>query len=319
MRLGLHTDSLRRLPLDAALELAASVGVRAVEIPCGGQSTAPHLSLQALLSSELERARLRSALDRHGLQLSALNCSAWPLHPTRHDEHSRLIRDTVRLANLLGAETIVTMSGCPGDGSATVNWIWYPWPQDAVDLLQRHWHRAVDFWATVGAHAREHGVTRIAMELHPVHLVHNVPTLTRLREAVGDCIGANLDPSHFFWQQVDPLRAVEALGAAVYHVHLKDLVIRPDEMALAGVLDDRPFGSSDRAWSFATVGMGHGRGFWRQFVDALASVGYDGALSIENADPSITAHPHVSQEDALRAAATLASAILAKRSGSALP
>ena len=114
--------------------------------------------------------------------------------------HEALIADTIRLAELLGVRTIVTMSGCPGDGAgaSTVNFVWYPWPEDAVALRERQWETAVAFWRPMIGFASEHGVARIAFELHPLHLVYNVPTLLRTRDAVGPILGANVDPRTCF-------------------------------------------------------------------------------------------------------------------------
>ena len=52
------------------------------------------------------------------------------------------------------------------------------------------------------------------MELHPGFMCYNPTTLLRLREAVGDGIGANLDPSHLFWQGIDICEAIKLLGKA---------------------------------------------------------------------------------------------------------
>ena len=153
------------------------------------------------------------------------------------------------------------MSGCPGDGPAgtTVDWLFYPWPADAMALLERQWAEAIPFWQEIASLAGANGVTRIAFELHPLHLVYNVPTLVRMRDAVGPVIGANLDPSHLFWQQMDPLAVIRALGPAIHHVHLKDTQVVADQVALAGVLDQRPFEDvANRAWVFRTVGRVHG-------------------------------------------------------------
>lgn len=188
------------------------------------------------------------------------------------------------------------MSGSPGDGpgASTVNFTWYPWPADAIALLDRQWAAAIELWQDLGAYAREAGIERIALELHPLHLVYNVPTLHRMREAVGPIIGANLDPSHLFWQGMDPLAVIRALGPAVYHVHLKDTEIKPDQVAIAGVLDQRPFDDPGaRAWVFRTVGSVHGRQFWADFLAALRDVGYDDVLAIENEDASLPAEAAV--------------------------
>ncbi|HKY89190.1 MAG TPA: sugar phosphate isomerase/epimerase, partial [Candidatus Limnocylindrales bacterium] len=205
MELGLYTDSVAGLAFEDALNLAAQVGATGLEIATGGQSRAPHLRLDELLADPEARDRWRDAIDERGLRLAALNCSAWPLHPVVGEAHAAIIRDTIRLAELLGVTKIVSMSGAPGDGpgSTTVNFVWYPWPDDAVLLLERQWDAAIVFWTEMTAFALDHGVERIAFELHPLHLVYNVPTLQRMRAAVGPIIGANLDPSHLFWMGMD--------------------------------------------------------------------------------------------------------------------
>jgi sugar phosphate isomerase/epimerase len=286
--LCLYTDSVSDLSFEAALDLAARIGCGSIEIAAGGQSSAPHLRIDELLGDRRKRLAFADAFATRGLTIAALNCSAWPLHPVHGPAHEKLIRDTIRLAGELGVETVVSMSGTPGDGPAasTVDWVFYPWPADAVALLTRQWEIAIPFWQEMAAHAASNGVRHIAFELHPLHLVFNVPTLQRMRDAVGPVIGANMDPSHLFWQQMDPLAAIVALGPAIQHVHLKDTGLQADRVALAGVLDTTPFEDArERAWVFRTVGRAHDRAWWASFIAALRSVGYDGPLSIENEDP----------------------------------
>lgn len=288
MDLCLYTDSVPDLPFEGALDLAARIGCGSIEIAGGGQSSAPHLRLGELLGNRASRNAFSHAFETRGLRIAALNCSAWPLHPVHGPAQESIIRDTIRLAGELGVETVVSMSGTPGDGpdASTVDWVFYPWPADAVALLARQWEIAIPFWQEMAAHAEANGVKRIAFELHPLHLVFNVPTLLQMREAVGPVIGANMDPSHLFWQQMDPLAAIEALGPAIQHVHLKDTGLQADRLKLAGVLDTTSFAeATDRAWVFRTVGRAHDRAWWASFIGALRSVGYDGPLSIENEDP----------------------------------
>ncbi|HET9615172.1 MAG TPA: sugar phosphate isomerase/epimerase [Candidatus Limnocylindrales bacterium] len=308
MEIGLYTDSLSSLPFEEMLDVAAASGVTAIEIATGGQSSAPHLDVDALLASASARATFQDAFASRGLRIAALNCSAWPMHPVVGAAHSALIDKTLRLAAELGVTKIVTMSGCPGDGrdATTVNWVWYPWPDDAVALGRRGWDEGVAFWTDKVRRANEAGVDRIAFELHPLHLVYNVPTVLAFRAAVGDGIGVNLDPSHLFWQQMDPIAAVRALGRAVHHVHMKDTEIVADQVALAGVLDNRSFDTpTERAWTFRTAGRIHPASWWAQFIAALADAGYDDALSIEQEDP------YASQVDGVREAAGFIAGLLA--------
>ncbi len=310
MELGLFTDSVENLPFEAALDLAESVGATGIEIAAGGTSGMRHLRTEELLVDRDARSRFVGAFERRGLRIAALNCSGFPLHPVIGPQQRESIERTIRLAEMLGVTKIVTMSGTPGDGpgSSTVNWVWYPWPADALALLERQWDEAIAFWTEMATFARDHGIDRIAYELHPLYLVYNVPTLGRLRDAVGPIVGANVDPSHMFWQQMDPLAVVRALGSAVYHVHLKDTQLVPDRVALAGVLDQHPFEDpANRAWVFRTIGRGHGRPFWAAFVAALAEVGYDDVLSIENEDESQPA------EEGVREAAAIMRSIVPAR------
>jgi len=288
VELCLYTDSVPQHDLEGALEVAAAIGATAVEIAAGGQSSAPHMRVFELVADAGKRRAFGEALAARGLRLAAVNCSAWPLHPRVGDQHHDIIKAAIRLAGQMGVTKIVTMTGCPGDGpeARTINWVFYPWPPEGVALLESQWQQAIRFWKQLAAFAVDHGIERIALELHPMHLAYNVPSLLRLREAVGPIIGANVDPSHMFWQRMDPIAVVRALGDAVHHVHLKDVAFNPDQLGLAGVLDSRPFADpSARAWTFRTVGLGHGEEFWRPFFAALAAAGYDDVLSIENEDP----------------------------------
>jgi sugar phosphate isomerase/epimerase len=314
MQLSLYTDSVARLSLEGALDLAAEIGAGAVEIAAGGQSSAPHMRIDRLLADPRELDRFRDAIESRGLLIGALNCSSWVMHPVHSDRHEQIILSTIELAERLGVSTIVSMSGCPGDGpgSTTINWVWYPWPEDAVALRERQWDATTALWQRIARRAQDAGVTRIAFELHPLHLVYNVPTLMKMRAEVGPIIGANMDPSHLFWQQMDPLAVIRALGNAIFHVHLKDTQIVPDQVALAGLLDGRPFENpAERAWTFRTVGVGHGPEFWAAFVDELRTVGFDGVLSIENEDPYQPA------EEGVRQAASFILPFLADRAHSA--
>jgi sugar phosphate isomerase/epimerase len=287
MILCLNTDSLGALAFEDALDVSAGLGIEAVEVAAGGHSAAPHMCIEELLGDPAARARFTDAIESRGLRLNAINCSSDPLHPGHGAEHLGLIKDSIRLAGELGVQKIVAMSGCPGDSPSarTVNWIWFPWPQEMLAIREQQWEIAIELWREVADFAARHGVRQIALELLPLQLVYNVPTMLRLRDAVGPAIGANVDPSHMFWQQMDAAAVVRALGPAVHHVHLKDTQLFGQELALNGVLDGRSWDDpAHRSWVFRTVGQGQPAGVWRAFLDALAEIGYEDALSIENED-----------------------------------
>ena len=133
--------------------------------------------------------------------------------------------------------------------------------------------------------AKNMEVRKIALELHPGFMVYNTETLLRLRAAVGDTIGANFDPSHLYWQGMDPIAAARALRGAIYHVHAKDTKIDEQNTKVNGVLDTKSLADiQNRSWIFRTVGYGHSEGWWRDFISELKIGGYDGAVSIEHED-----------------------------------
>jgi len=292
LELALFTNALRQRPLTEALDLATSLGLGAVEVAVGGAATFPHLDAPDLLRKPAARRVLEAELKSRGLRICALNCSGFPMHPEYGEAHTQAVEDALRLAHFLEVDTVVAMSGCPGDSpnSRTLNWIVCPWPTELAAVLGDQWERAIEVWAELADLAKKLGTRRIALELHPMQLAYNVPTLLRLRNAIGPIIGANVDPSHLFWQQMDPVLVVRALGDLVCHVHLKDLEIRQAACAIAGVLDTTSFSLPDeRSWNFRTVGRGHGAEFWQNFLSELRDVGYRGSLSVENEDPFQTA------------------------------
>ena len=288
MKIGMITDSLPELSFDGVLDVAQRLGLECVEFGCGNWSSAPHLDLQRLLADADARRTFMAALERRGLAISALNCSGNPLHPGESGRrHDAVTRDTIRLAGLVGVDRVVMMSGCPGaPGNSHANWITTEWPPEVREILHWQWQDVlIPYWRDLVAYARAQGVTRLCLELHGHQNVYSVATLQRLRDAVGDTVGANFDPSHLMWMGADPIAAIRALGPAIYHVHAKDTRIEPGAAGLNGIIDTIPADRyRERAWNYITLGYGHGEEWWRTFCAALAAAGYDDVLSIEHED-----------------------------------
>ena len=197
---------------------------------------------------------------------------------------------TFLLAEQLGLDTVVMMSGLPGGSpeDRTPTWIVTSWPPETEEILRWQWQAAVPVWKDLAARARDHGVRHIALEFHGWQLVYNVETLRRLQSEVGgDILGVNLDPSHLFWMGADPIEVAKALADCIYHVHIKDVRLEPAAgqntlLDTKGVLE-----YASRSWNFVTPGSGHGADWWRTFLRTLRQIGYDGALSIEQEDYTI--------------------------------
>ena len=227
MKLGLVTDSLADRSLAEAAAVCRGLGLEQVELGCGNWSPAPHVDLKGLTADAGARHRLLDTLGENGLTISALNCSGNPLFPGEKGAGDRAVAEgTFLLAEQLGVETVVMMSGLPGGcpEDRTPTWIVTSWPPETEEILRYQWKAAVPVWKALAARARDHGVKRIALEFHGWQLVYNVETLRRLRSEVGDDIlGVNLDPSHLFWMGADPVEVARALADCIYHVHIKDI------------------------------------------------------------------------------------------------
>jgi sugar phosphate isomerase/epimerase len=287
MRLGFVSDSLGGMSFSDLLDNARRMGVSGVEVNTCGWSTAPHFDLKAMLGNAAgQKAFLKAFADR-GLEVISLNANGNPLHPTDPVQAEGL-KDTIRVAGEMGIKTVCTMSGLPA-GSASdrmPNWVVSSWPPETQSILKYQWEeKLLPFWTEIVALAKANGVERIALELHGNQCVYNVPSLLKLRAAVGPTVGANLDPSHLFWMGADPLAAAEALGDAVYHVHAKDTMLNAPVQATTSLLENGSLMNIPaRSWSYITLGFGHGEEWWRQFCYRLKMAGYDGWLSIEHED-----------------------------------
>ncbi|WFP76742.1 sugar phosphate isomerase/epimerase [Mesorhizobium sp. WSM4906] len=288
MKIGMITDSLGNLSFDEMLNASAELGLETLEFACGNWSSAPHIDLAAMLDSALTRAEFVAKVRDHGLTIAALNCSGNPLHPgPQGKKHRQMTEDTIRLASLMGIDRVVMMSGLPGGpGDANPNWIITDWPPECAEIQRYQWDECIiPYWRDLVSFANNLGIGKLCLELHGHQAVYNVQTLFRLRDAVGETVGANYDPSHPLWMGADPIAAVRKLGSAIYYVHAKDTRIEPIPAAVDGVLDARPPNHyADRAWNYITLGYGHGETWWRQFCVALKQVGYDDVLSIEHED-----------------------------------
>jgi sugar phosphate isomerase/epimerase len=289
MKIGVFDPLFSQLPLADMLDLLVDAGVDAVEIGTGNYPGASHIDVDALLESKQARdAYLREFTSRN-LIISAFSVHGNPLHPNRElaQRHDEAYRKTVRLAQEMGVPVVCVFSGCPGGGpeDRQPNWVTCAWPPDFANILNWQWQEVViPYWQEAGAFAQQHGV-KLAFEMHPGFVVYNPETLTRLRSAVGPVVGANFDPSHLFWQGIDPVAAIKSLEQSIYHVHAKDTAIDEQNTAVNGVLDTKPYRDIiHRSWVFRTVGYGHSLLDWRRIVSALRTVGYDYVLSIEHED-----------------------------------
>lgn len=306
MRLALVTEGMihRSLPdlMDWLDEFAPDV--RGLEIGTGGYSPLAHSPLD--LSSVERRAWAATIMDR-GFRIAAFNVSGNPLHPNggiaaRHDAD---LRRTIALAAELGIDRIVAMSGTPAAGpepSSAPHFAANAWLPDYAGVADWQFdNRVRPYWEGINELiARTSPGLLVCLELHPGAFVFNVATFERLH-AVAPSIGANLDPSHLFWQRMDPLKVIERLGSLIGYAHAKDVRFVDHELELNGLLDNRwPGDAAHIGWDFAAVGHGaQDATWWVQFAAALERDTSAQTLSIEHEDRL------VSPDDGVAASAAL--------------
>jgi sugar phosphate isomerase/epimerase len=321
MKLGAYTACLHDLPLTETLTILRNLGLDSAEINSGGFLPSPHLPIEQLRVSQDARDEYLGLFRAHGITLTALNCNGNPLHPDPEvrGKHAGDVRQSIELAALLGVKRVVTMSGLPGSdpGGRLPSWTVEPWDSAYLDARDYQWNEvAIPFWKETQARARDADV-KVCIEMHPHNVVYNPPTLERLATEIDAThVGAELDPSHLFWQGIDPIAAVHKLDGLVYNAAAKDTRINA-AVKINGVLDDR-FGRvapdepgavslggrytlsrwpENSSWDFVAVGRGHDVDWWREFLQALEKVDPDMAVNIEHEDQELD------QMEGLRSAA----------------
>jgi len=316
MKVGVFTPLLSQLSLEDTLKKLQSVHIDTVELGTGNYPGDAHCKL-SMLASKTELNDFKNKLQDHGFTISALSCHGNPLHPDKaHARHDQEVsRKTIRLAEKLGVPVVVDFSGCPGDSPKAKwpNWVTCPWPPDYLEILQWQWEAKVaPYWTGQAKFAADHGV-KIAIEMHPGFVAYSPETMLKLRAIAGKAIGCNYDPSHMFWQGIDPIAAIRVLGDAIFHVHAKDTQIYDRNLPLTGVLDTKPYTDErHRAWIFRTCGYGHGEEWWREFASTLRMFGYDYVLSIEHEDSLLSP-----EEGLTRAAAFLQGVVMREKPAAA--
>jgi sugar phosphate isomerase/epimerase len=292
--IGVFDPVYADLSMDAMLDTVTALGLEAMEIGTGGYPDNKHCPLDELVADKAKAKAWQKKFTDRNLTVATLSCHGNPIHPDpKHaKKDTDTFRKTVLLAEMLDVKVIVGFSGCPGGSPSdtTPNWITYRWPPEYAKAQDWQWNeRVIPYWKEAAKFAREHGVRRLAFEMHPNFAVYNPRTLMRLREAVGEEIGANNDLSHLFWQGCDPVEVIHFLGkqGAIFHAHMKDTVFFPENLNRYGVLNFS-FEANDLALAsetFRAVGYGHSASQWKAIMKAYMDVGYEGILSIENEDP----------------------------------
>ncbi|MGM7701595.1 sugar phosphate isomerase/epimerase family protein [Pseudalkalibacillus sp. Hm43] len=292
MKLGVFTVLFGDQSFEQMLDHVKNNGLHAVEIGTGCYPGNAHCNLDELLHDAAARNHYLSLVKERELTISAFSCHGNPLSPDKNFAHEsdETLRKTIKLAALMDVPVVNCFSGTAGDGEGAKypNWPVTPWPGEYREVYEWQWeNRLIPYWKEIGEIAEAHDV-KIGLELHGGFMVHTPYTMLKLREATCDAIGANLDPSHLWWQGIDPVAAIKILGEAnaIHHFHAKDTYIDQDNVNMYGLTDMQPYDNvKTRAWTFRSVGCGHSLEVWSNIISTLRIYGYDHIISIEHEDP----------------------------------
>jgi sugar phosphate isomerase/epimerase len=183
------------------------------------------------------------------------------------------MKNTARAAQRFGVGIV---NGFTGSSIWHLNYSFPPVPESMLDdgfkLLAERFHPILDVFGECGV--------KFALEVHPTEIAFDLYTAERALEALDhrEEFGFNFDPSHLYWQGVDPVEFIRAFPDRIYHVHIKDAITTLN--GKSGIIASHlNFGDPRRGWDFRSPGRG-GVNF-EEIIRALNQIGYDGPLSIE--------------------------------------
>src|SRR6476469_6990285 len=273
----LFTGQWADLPFEEVCKLAAQWGYDGLEIACWGD----HFEVdRALAEDDYVPGRLR-LLASHGLKVWTISnhlvgqavCDD-PIDQRHQDIlPSRIwgdgdpegvrqraaaeMADTARAAAKLGVNTVVGFTGSK---------IWKyvamfpPVGQDVIDDgyadFAARWNPILDVFDEVGV--------RFAHEVHPSEIAYDYWTTKRTLAAVDnrEAFGLNWDPSHFVWQDLDPVGFIWDFKDRIYHVDCKDAKKQVGNGRNGRMGSHLAWADPRRGWDFV-------------------STGYDGPISVE--------------------------------------
>lgn len=281
------------MPLERTVQLCKQWGFDGLELACWGV----HMDVQKALESDGYLRELRELLDNNGLSLVALaahltgQAVADRVIDERHkgilppriwgdgdpegvrQRAAEEVKNTARVAAKLGVKVVTGFTGSP---------IWHTlamFPPVPPEMIENGYKEFADRWNPIVDVFDEVGV-KFALEVHPSEIAYDFWTTRRALDAIGNRpgFGINFDPSHLYWQMLDPVEFVYEYGPQIYHMHVKESVRNLN--GRNGIIASHLFfGDHRRGWDFVSPGRG-GVPFERVFR-ALNDVGYQGPLSIE--------------------------------------
>lgn len=291
--IALLTAQWADLPFTTVCELASKWGYDGLEIACWGD----HFDIHRAVNEPGYVEERKEILDSYNLKAWALanHLVGQAVCDNPIDERHQGIlperlwgdgeaegvrqraaeemKDAARAAAKMGIPTVVGFTGSS---------IWHTvamFPPVPAEMIERGYQDFADRWNPILDVFDEEGV-RFAHEVHPSEIAYDYWTTKRSLEAIGHrpAFGLNFDPSHFMWQDLDPVGFLWDFQDRIYHVHLKESRKQLD--GRNGRLGSHlPWADPRRGWDF--VSTGHGDVPWESIFRMLNFIGYEHSMSVE--------------------------------------
>ena len=289
MKAGLFTNCFKDKTWEEVCIFASEVGLTSLEVGAGALNGKSHCDPAEIMKEDSGPRDFVRTAEKHGIEIGSLSCMGNPVHPDKKiaDEHAADLVAVIEFSSRIGVKVVNGFAGVPGAGPDALypNWIGLPYPPEYTGYAKWQWEeKLLPFWKEMSGKLKKHNIT-YGFEMHPGDSVYNTSTLIKIRDAIGENMGCCFDPTHLFWQRIDPVRSILALGDAVINVHAQDMNYNVKKIELDGVLDYTDYEDyENRAWHFKIPGYGHDENFWKNIVSALRRVGFDGSLNVEHQD-----------------------------------
>jgi len=278
IKLGFLSVILGELSFEDIIEFAAENGLACVEIPCWPAGKAErkyagvsHIDVANL--SENRAAEINRVLRKKSVTISGLGYYPNPLDPDESKAQFYIdhLKKVVTAAAMLGVPVVNTFIG-----------------RDPNRNTEDNFAKFKEVWPAIIKFAEQKKV-RVAIENCPMYFTNdewpggknlaNTPAMwRRMFDAIpSKNFGLNLDPSHFVWQFMDPVKAIREFKSRIFHVHLKDAKILRYKLDEVGIL-------ATPLQFHAPKLPGLGDVNWGGFFSALTDAGYDGCAVIEVED-----------------------------------
>ncbi len=291
--IALLTAQWADLPFTTVCELASKWGYDGLEIACWGDHFDIHRAVnepgyveerkEILASYNLKAWALANHLVGQAVCDNPIDERHQGILPERlwgdgeaegvRQRAAEEMKDAARAAAKMGIPTVVGFTGSS---------IWHTvamFPPVPAEMIERGYQDFADRWNPILDVFDEEGV-RFAHEVHPSEIAYDYWTTKRSLEAIGhrSAFGLNFDPSHFMWQDLDPVGFLWDFQDRIYHVHLKESRKQLD--GRNGRLGSHlPWADPRRGWDF--VSTGHGDVPWESIFRMLNFIGYEHSMSVE--------------------------------------